>query len=144
MKKLFLLLLIAPMIGFGQSQYRLESHTDTQMGNNRKIIKDYDENGNLKYSLFKNFDEDSQTFINASKTNYIYDNNNLQTENTAFRWENESWLNTHKWNYFVTLRSHYKYNYMTVRTWMKRLFNKQGLLKAPVIRSAGLTLLPVE
>ena len=28
-------------------------------------------------------------------------------------------------NYFITLRSHYKYNYMTVRGWMKRLFNKQ-------------------
>ena len=37
-----------------------------------------------------------------------------------------SWLNERKWNYFVTLRSHYKYNYMTVRTWMKRLFNKQA------------------
>ena len=35
-----------------------------------------------------------------------------------------SWLNTYKWNYFITLRSNYKYNYMTVRTWMKRLFNK--------------------
>ena len=37
-----------------------------------------------------------------------------------------SWLNTYKWNYFVTLRSHYKYNYMTVRTWMKRLLNIQA------------------
>ena len=36
-----------------------------------------------------------------------------------------SWLNTYKWNYFITLRSNYKYNYMTVRTWMKSLFNKQ-------------------
>jgi hypothetical protein len=36
-----------------------------------------------------------------------------------------SWLNTYKWNYFITLRSNYKYNYMTVRTWMKNLFNKQ-------------------
>ena len=46
MKKLLVLLLIAPILGFGQSQYRLESRTDTQVENNRKWVSDYDENGN--------------------------------------------------------------------------------------------------
>jgi len=96
MKKLLLLLLIAPVLGFGQSQYRLESHTETQMGNNRKFIRDYDENGNLIYYVFKNFDEDSQTFINANKYNYIYDNNNLRIESSQSKWENESWVGLQK------------------------------------------------
>ena len=96
MKKLLLLLLIAPVLGFGQSQYRLESHTETQMGNNRKFISDYDENGNLIYYVFKNFDEDSQTFINANKYNYIYDNNNLRIESSQSKWENESWVGVRK------------------------------------------------
>jgi hypothetical protein len=96
MKKLFLILLIAPVLGFGQSQYRLESHTETQMGNNRKFIRDYDENDNLINYLFKNFDEDSQTFINEIKYNYIYDNNNLRIEYSQSKWENESWVGVRK------------------------------------------------
>jgi len=96
MKKLLLLLLIAPVLGFGQSQYRLESHTETQMGNNRKFIRDYDENDNLINYLFKNFDEDSQTFINEIKYNYIYDNNNLRIEYSQSKWENESWVGVRK------------------------------------------------
>ena len=96
MKKLLLLLLIAPVLGFGQSQYRLESHTETRIGSNWKRIRDYDENGNLIYYLFKNFDEDSQTFINAIKYNYIYDNNNLRIESSQSKWENESWVGVRK------------------------------------------------
>ena len=88
--------MIAPVLGFGQAQYRLESHTDTQMGYNRKIIRDYDENGNSIYYLFKNFDEDSQTFINANEYNYIYDNNNLRIESSQSKWENESWVGVRK------------------------------------------------
>ena len=83
-------------MGFGQSQYRLESHTETQMGNNRKFIRDYDENDNLINYLFKNFDEDSQTFINEIKYNYIYDNNNLRIEYSQSKWENESWVGVRK------------------------------------------------
>ena len=96
MNKLLLLLFIAPVLGFGQSQYRLESHTDTRMGNNSKLIKDYNENGNIIYYLSKNFDEDSQTFINSYEYNYIYDNNNLQIGFTQFKWENESWVGVQK------------------------------------------------
>ena len=96
MKKLLLLLLIAPVLGFGQAQYRLESHTETRIGSNWKRIRDYDENGNLIYYLFKNFDEDSQTFINAIKYNYIYDNNNLRIESSQSKWENESWVGVRK------------------------------------------------
>ena len=96
MKRLLLLLLIVPVLGFGQSQYRLESHTETRIGSNWKLIKDYDENGNLIYYLFKNFDEDSQTFINANEYNYIYDNNNLRIESSQSKWENESWVGVRK------------------------------------------------
>ena len=96
MKKLLLLLLIAPVLGFGQAQYRLEGSTETQMEYNRKIIRDYDENGNLLDYLYKDFDEDSQTFINRYNHNYIYDNNNLQIEYTQSVWENESWVGVQK------------------------------------------------
>ena len=96
MKKLILLLLISPVFGFGQAQYRLESSTETQMESNRIVIRDYDENGNSINWVFKDFDEDSQTFINRSKYNYIYDNNNLQIEYTQFKWENESWVGVRK------------------------------------------------
>ena len=96
MKKLILLLLAVPVLGFGQAQYRLESSTETQMESNRIVIKDYDENGNGIYYVFKYFDEDSQTFINRYSFNYIYDNNNLQIEYTQFIWENESWVGVQK------------------------------------------------
>ena len=96
MKRLLLLLLIVPVLGFGQSQYRLESLTETRIGSNWKRIRDYDENGNLIYYLFKNFDEDSQTFINANEYNYIYDNNNLRIESSQSKWENESWVGVRK------------------------------------------------
>ena len=96
MKKLLLLLLIAPVLGFGQSQYRLESRTDTQIESNRKFVYDYDENGNIIYYLWENFDEDSQTFKNFIKREYIYDNNNLQIEESLFKWENESWIGVEK------------------------------------------------
>jgi hypothetical protein len=95
-KKLLLILMIAPVLGFGQSQYRLESRTEIQNQHNRKIIYDYDENGNLIYFQKNNFDEDSQTFINSNKSSYIYDNNNLQIRYTQFKWENESWVGVQK------------------------------------------------
>ena len=96
MKNLLLLLMIAPVLGFGQAQYRLEGSTETQMEYNRIVIKEYDENGNVIYYVFKYFDEDSQTFINRYNFNYIYDNNNLQIEYTEFIWENESWVGVQK------------------------------------------------
>lgn len=40
-----------------------------------------------------------------------------------------SWLNTFKWDYFITLRSHYKYNYMTVRGWMNKLYKQSSVTK---------------
>ena len=83
-------------MGFGQSQYRLESRTDTQIESNRKFVYDYDENGNIIYYLWENFDEDSQTFKNYIKREYIYDNNNLQIEESQFKWENESWVGVEK------------------------------------------------
>ena len=66
------------------------------MGSNIKLIKNYNENGNTIYYLSKNFDEDSQTFINSYEYNYIYDNNNLQIGFTQFKWENESWVGVQK------------------------------------------------
>ena len=66
------------------------------MGSNTKLIKNYNENGNTIYYLSKNFDEDSQTFINSYEYNYIYDNNNLQIGFTQFKWENESWVGVQK------------------------------------------------
>ena len=98
MKKLSLLLLIIPFLGFGQSQYRLESHTYTQVENNRKWVSDYDENGNRTNFLWKEFDEDSQTFKNYIKRDYIYDNN-LKIEESQFKWENESWVGLKKSEY---------------------------------------------
>ena len=98
MKKLFLILLIAPILGFGQSQYRLEIHTDTQVENNRKWVSDYDENGNRTNFLWKKFDEDSQSFKDYIKRDYIYDNN-LKIEESQFKWENESWVGLTKSEY---------------------------------------------
>jgi len=37
-----------------------------------------------------------------------------------------NWLNTFDWNYFITLRSPYKTNYMTTRSWFNTLFKKQN------------------
>ena len=37
-----------------------------------------------------------------------------------------NWLNTFDWNYFITLRSPYKTNYMTTRSWFETLFKKQN------------------
>ena len=96
MKKLILFLLVSPVLGFGQSQYRLESHTNTKLESNRKDFYDYNENGNIIYTLIKNFDEDSQTFINSYEYNHIYDNNNLHIGFTQFKWENESWVGVQK------------------------------------------------
>ena len=106
MKKLLLLLLCLPMIGFGQIfthkvdsviVYYQDSITLNQI-RKHKIERVYDANNNQILSASYNWNLTTSSWIVNSKTEYTYDANNNQTLYTHFTWDisANSWINNTK------------------------------------------------
>ena len=81
MKKLLLILLCLPMIGFGQTEY---IQTDS-LSSVDSVYQVFDDNGNLSWEKIYRFGK-----LNRWETRTYYDNGNLQSSFGRLRTENGS------------------------------------------------------
>ena len=106
MKKLLLILLCLPMIGFGQIfthkvdsviVYYQDSITLNQIRKDKQE-KVYDANNNQTFEGYYYWDLSTNSWFESQKREYTYDANNNQTLYTYFTWDisANSWLNNTK------------------------------------------------